>query len=100
LNTSVDKADLVSTAELRGLLADILTTGDPTCVRLRVFGEKWHPYFMRIVNVSSKELTLINETTGQLEVVQNLGNIVQFEIDSKFRKYQPHFHYDVWHGDS
>jgi hypothetical protein len=100
VKTSLDSSILVSAAELRGLLADILINGPGTCVRFRLFGERWQEQFMRILNVTSREITLRNEATGQIEVVSNIGNVLQFEIDTKFRNYQPHFHYEVWLGDS
>jgi hypothetical protein len=100
VKTSLDSSVLVSAAELRGLLADILINSQNTCVRFRLFGELWQQQFMRIINVTSKEITLRNESTGEIEVVPNIGNIVQFEIDTKFRRYQPHFHYEVWLGES
>jgi hypothetical protein len=99
VKTSLDSSVLVSAAELRGLLADILVSSPNTCVRFRLFGELWQQQFMRIINVTSKEITLRNESTGEIEVVPNIGNIVQFEIDTKFRRYQPHFHYEVWLGE-
>ena len=100
MKTSLDTSILVSAAELRGLLADILINSPGTCVRFRLFGELWQRQFMRIVNVTAREITLRNEATGQIEVVPNIGNVLQFEIDTKFRNYQPHFHYEVWLGDS
>ena len=54
---------------------------------------------MRIVSVTTKEVELRNEATGQIEIISNIGNIAQFEIDTKFRNYQPHFHYEVWLGN-
>jgi hypothetical protein len=100
VKTSLDSSVLVSAAELRGLLADILVNSPSTCVRFRLFGELWQQQFMRIVHVTSREIILRSESTGQIEVVPNIGNVVQFEIDTKFRNYQPHFHYEVWLGES
>lgn len=90
----------ISILELRRLLADLKSYSD-VCIRIRLLGKFWDNSFHQIQSVTEKGVILYNPTFHKTMEIQDLQNIVQFEIDKKYQSFQPHFHYDVrWGIDS
>lgn len=48
---------------------------------------------MRVVAVTESIVTLQNDEGNKLYVVNNLNDVIQFEIDQRLFQYEPHFHY-------
>jgi hypothetical protein len=60
-----------------------------------MIGEMWQINHVRVVRVTEKGVALNDELLNKLIFVQDLNNVVQFELDQAFQQYQPHFHYPV-----
>jgi hypothetical protein len=88
------KESTLSSLRLRQLLIDIKEHSQNTCVRVRLLGEMWRSYFMRVVSVSEDRVLLSAEAEGKLSSIP-LTAIIQIELDHKFKEYQPHNHYTV-----
>lgn len=88
------KDSTLSSLKLRQLLVDLKEHGHNTCVRLRLVGDMWQPYFMRVVSVSDDRVLLNNEVNNKLFSFP-LNAIMQIEIDHKFKEFQPHNHYTI-----
>jgi hypothetical protein len=57
-------------------------------------GEMWQNSFVRIVSISEGRVLINDEVRNKLVSV-DLNRIMQFELDHRFKGYEPHFHYDV-----
>ncbi|HEY0653533.1 MAG TPA: hypothetical protein VGD65_10405 [Chryseosolibacter sp.] len=80
--------------QLRQLLIGLKEHATNTCVRVRMLGELWQSYFMRVVSVSDDRVLLNDEVSNKLRSFR-LDQIMQVEIDHKFREFQPHDHYTI-----
>ncbi len=85
----------VAVLELRRLLVELKEHRPDICVRYRIMGQMWAGNFMRVSHVSDRGAIFNNEAVNRLVNVQNLNQIIQFELDKSFQAYQPYFHYDV-----
>lgn len=65
------------------------------CFRFRLIGQMWQTNFMRIVSVNEHGVTLTNDTSHKLCVIENFNDIMQFELDAPLFQYNPHTHYDL-----
>ncbi len=80
---------------LKQLLINLKQYRPEICIRFRMIGELWQPLFLKIMDVTDSGVALLNEAENRLTFIQNLCNVMQFEIDCKFQNYQPNNHYDV-----
>jgi hypothetical protein len=87
--------DQLSILELKRLLHAIKDLSQDTGVRFRFMGEMWHSDFMKITSISEDEVIVYDERNSRYMLIQNLTYIMQFELDSPFQQYQPHFHYTI-----
>jgi hypothetical protein len=85
---------LVSVLELKRLVIEIKEHNQSICLRYRLLGNMWKPNFVRIVNVSENRMMVNDEIENKL-ISLDLGNIIQFELDSKFQNFEPFYHYEV-----
>ena len=85
----------ISVLELKRLLIELKEYRPDICVRYRLMGEMWSSSFMEIVMVTDRGILLNDESTNRLVSLSDLSTVIQFEIDNRFRDFQPHFHYDV-----
>jgi hypothetical protein len=85
----------VSTLSFRRLLHEIRDNQPDVSVRLRHLGKMWMTNFSVLVKVTDKGAIFADRATGEFTYVADLNSIVQFEIDSRFREYHPHFHYEL-----
>jgi hypothetical protein len=92
--------DSISTLSFRRLLYEIRDNQPDVNVRLRSLGKMWMTNFSVLVKVTDKGAIFADRVTGEFTYVADLDNIVQFEIDSHFREYHPHFHYELKPGDN
>ncbi|HWA35619.1 MAG TPA: hypothetical protein VG737_15865 [Cyclobacteriaceae bacterium] len=94
------KGESISVLELRRLLADLKSHSD-ICIRVRLLGKFWDNSFLQIQSITESGVRLYNPTLHKVVEIQNLQDIVQFEIDKKYQNFQPHNHYDVsWGTDT
>ena len=90
----------VSVPELKQMLVSILDHNLPVYIRYRLIGEMWQRNFMKVLKLTDKGALLLEVgNPDKLIIVQNLGDIIQFEIDSQFQAFQPHDHYQLTIGE-
>jgi hypothetical protein len=87
--------NLISAVELRRLLVDLIEKRPDISIRIRILGRMWKENFMKITLVTEKGVILNDEIATQMINVNNLNDIIQFEIDNGFQNYPPHFHFDL-----
>jgi hypothetical protein len=49
---------------------------------------------MRVALVTAKGVVLQLDGENKLHFIDNLDDIIQFEIDQRLFQYEPHFHYE------
>lgn len=86
--------DTLTTLELKQSLIALKEHAPNTCIRLRMLGEMWQEFFQRITSISEERVLLHDEVKNRLQSFA-IGQVMQFEIDRKFRELQPHNHYTV-----
>jgi hypothetical protein len=90
-NTAIE----VTVLELRRLLVELAEHTTNVCVRFRLIGELWQTNHCKILRMTNEGVALIDEPANKLIFIQDLNNIMQFELDGQFQIYQPHYHYTV-----
>jgi hypothetical protein len=93
-NETMNKNTVFSALQLRQLLIDIVEHAPQVCVRFRLLGEMWQTHMLRVINVSENR-ALINDEIHNKLISIDLNLVMQFEIDNKFKAFQPYFHYEV-----
>lgn len=88
------KKTLLSALELKRLLIDIKDHEPNICVRFRLIGEMWQVYMTRIITITENRVLVHDETSNKLISI-DLNNVMQFEIDARFRDIEPYYHYEV-----
>jgi hypothetical protein len=89
------KNNPVPVLELRRLLFELKDLSPNTCVRFRLIGEMWQNSHCRVLKLTEKGAVLNDEKGNKLVFIQDLSNVMQFEVDQPFQNFQPHFHYTV-----
>jgi hypothetical protein len=85
----------VSILQIRRLLQELKNLRSNVLCRPRLIAELWQPAFLQITKLTELGVVFRNPSTGQLMEVRDLNNIMQFELDSPFQHYLPHFHYTL-----
>jgi hypothetical protein len=85
----------ISVLEFRRLLHEMKDRRAEMTIRFRVMGQMWEPFFMSIGALSEHGATFLEGTRGELKRIDDLSQIIQFEVDRSFMGYQPHFHYEI-----
>jgi hypothetical protein len=85
----------VAVLELRRLLFELKDLRPDIFIRLRLLGEMWQPNFCQVAKMTEHGVILRNSSNREFHLIKDLNNVVQFEIDSAFQAYHPHFHYAV-----
>jgi hypothetical protein len=81
--------------ELKRLLFDLKDQRPDICIRYRLMGEMWRENFTKIVTIADDRLFVEDLRMGFIIHIQNMANIMQFEIDHSFQNFQAHYHYDI-----
>ena len=89
------KPNHIPEIELRRLLYELRDRRPDICIRFRLLGEMWQSNHLRVIKLTDKGVVLFDEQEGKVYVIQDLRNVMQFELDQSFQQYQPHFHYEV-----
>lgn len=85
---------LVPVHDLRLLLSDLLEQRPDISVRFRLLGEMWMVNFFKIVRVSDRGVILYDDRAGLVSVA-DLSFVMQFELDRRFQRFHPFYHYEV-----
>jgi hypothetical protein len=88
------KKRAIPALELKRIIIDIHQYRVDVSVRFRLVGQLWQDQFTRVVNVTDDRVLLSDETHRRL-ISLDLKDVIQFEIDGKFREIEPNFHYDI-----
>lgn len=83
----------VAVLELRRLLFELKDLRPDVCVRLRELGAMWQTNFCHVVKMTETGVILCDTSTNEFCFIKNLSNVIQFELDSAFQTYEPHYHY-------
>ena len=81
--------------ELRRLLHELKDQHDDICIRLRLVGSMWQQNFLKVAKVTEHGAVLFDQRTHQIITVNDLREVVQFEIDARYQSFHPHNHYDI-----
>jgi hypothetical protein len=85
----------VTVLELRRLLVELAEHNTNVCIRLRSLGDMWQTNFCKVLKLTEEGVALVDDSANKLFFVQDLNNVMQFEIDGQYQNYQPHYHYTV-----
>jgi hypothetical protein len=91
----MSKKNCVSVIELKSLLFSVRDLRPDIYVRFRFLGEMWQTTHSRIIRMDDNGGVFCDVHTTQLYAVQDLNNVIQFEIDQSFQDFEPHFHYTI-----
>jgi hypothetical protein len=87
--------NLISVTELRRLLFELKDKRPDICVRFRLLGEMWGRNFMSIESLGGRGVLMRDDQDQKLIAINDLSNIMQFELDNSFTGFQAHYHYEV-----
>lgn len=91
---TTSKQTSITTLQLKQWLVDLKEHGQNVCARVRIIGQLWQQHFMRVVNVTEERVLLHDEVNSKLISFQ-INDIIQMEIDHRFRQFEPHNHYTI-----
>ena len=60
-----------------------------------MMGEMWSERFMKVIKVTDTGAFFDDASMKQYVHVPDLGTVIQFEIDTGWSTFQPHFHYQA-----
>jgi hypothetical protein len=81
--------------EFKRLLHELRDLRPDVGIRVRLMGEMWKSSHFKVFQVTEKGVALYDDATKRLVMVSDLSQIMQFELEQSFQKYEPHFHYSV-----
>lgn len=84
----------ISVLEFRRLLHEMKDRQADMTIRFRLMGQMWEPFFFSVGALSENGATFLDGSRG-LKTIEDLSEVIQFEVDRSFMGYQPHFHYEV-----
>jgi hypothetical protein len=90
-----NKATEVNVLALKRLLVELAEHRVNVCIRVRILGELWQANHSRVLRVTDNGVALLDESINKLLFIQDLNNIMQFELDGQFQHYKPNYHYTV-----
>jgi hypothetical protein len=90
--------NMISALELKRLLFELKDRRPDIGVRFRLTGKMWQSYFLCILQITEKGITLVNEKTHETTWIHDLRDIMEFELEHSFQQYQAHFHYRLDHS--
>ncbi|HEY0655872.1 MAG TPA: hypothetical protein VGD65_22205 [Chryseosolibacter sp.] len=91
----MEQSNHVDVLQLRALLHDLHAHRNDIMIRFRTLGSLWQPSFLRINKVTDSGVILADPQNDKPVILSNLDFVVQFEIDTAFKQFQPNNHYDV-----
>jgi hypothetical protein len=91
----MNKCAKVSALELRRLLYELRDLRPAILIRFRLVGQMWLVNHLRITKLTEKGVILKSDNENSFVTIIDLNDVIQFELDSPFRNYQPHNHYTI-----
>jgi hypothetical protein len=85
----------VNVLELKRLLVELAEHKIDVSIRLRLLGDVWQINHSKVLRVTENGVALLDEFTNKLLFIQDLNNVMQFELDGQFQHYKPNYHYTV-----
>jgi len=85
----------LSTIEFRRLLHDIRDRRPDVRIRVRIIGKMWGDRFCTIDFINENQVVLFDETEDYYHYINNIDDIIQFELECSFFGYQAFYHYEV-----
>jgi hypothetical protein len=85
----------VSIPELHQLLRSIIDMRPNVCIRFRLIGELWQTNFLTIIRLEENAAVFYDPRNDRNVLISDLKLFIQFELDSHFQQYEPHFHYTI-----
>ena len=90
----------VSIPELHLLLRSIIDLRPNVLIRFRLIGELWQTNFLRVVRLEENSAVFYDERNDRNALISDIKSFMQFELDSHFQQYEPHFHYTIENPNS
>jgi hypothetical protein len=90
--------DTITVTELRALLHEILDLRPDISLRFRVLGSMWQPAFLHITDIFDQKVILRNPASAKVYVIDDINMVTQFELEDRFRTFQPNHHYSIKPG--
>jgi c-di-GMP-related signal transduction protein len=91
----MDNQDTITTIELKRLIVELLDHSPNTRIRFRAIGNMWEKNYLQIVHTTTDNAVIVQDKkSAQMKFVP-LKQIVEFEIEEKFREFKPQYHYKV-----
>lgn len=85
----------VQVLELRRLLYELKDQRPDICVRFRLLGEMWQKSFMHVLKLTENGVIMVSDRNNETVAINDIREIIQFELDARYQNYHPHNHYTV-----
>lgn len=85
----------VSQIEFRRLLFDIRDRRSDVRIRLRLVGKMWGERFCAVDFLSENQVVLFDQSEDHYLYINNLNDVIQFELECSFFGYHAFYHYEV-----
>jgi hypothetical protein len=85
----------VSLTELKRLFYDIRDRRPDVRIRLRVLGKMWNEAFCSIDSIKEDGITLVDTHHSKYIHLNQLSDVVQFELECPFFGYHAFYHYEI-----
>jgi hypothetical protein len=90
----------ISTTEFKRLLFDIHDRRPDVRIRIRLLGKMWGESFCSVESVRQDEANLIDCYKNLRLQINNFNEVIQFELECSFFRYQAFYHYQVLNANS
>ncbi|MFZ6011490.1 MAG: hypothetical protein ACOYXT_14165 [Bacteroidota bacterium] len=98
----LNNTDKISLSEFKKLLFDLKHARPDIQIRYRLLGENWYSNFVSINALTelddfedARKIIFMDSVVNKVIVIKNISDVIQFEIESPFGVYRPHFHYSI-----
>lgn len=91
----MDNTDTITTVDLRRLLVELLDHSPNTGIRFRVMGNMWEKNYLQIIHATTEYSVIVQDKKSDQMKFISLKQVVEFEIEQKFKGFKPNYHYKV-----
>jgi hypothetical protein len=85
----------VSQIEFKRLLCDIRDRRPDVRVRVRLIGKMWSEHFCSVDFINENQVVLFSQPDGLYQYINNIGDIINFELECSFFGFRAFYHYEV-----
>ena len=85
--------DALTTSEFKRIMLELWEHSPQTRVRFRLMGKMWNANFLQVIHITSGDAIIVQEKDKMKHI--SIREVIQSELDGKFRDLKPHFHYKV-----